>query len=313
MFCQPGVYFTHRCFLLLSDGMEFQEADDLLDRVMRSRANDNTRADDAVERATGSRYTEASSYGTGSRASDWYAEGGEWERRQEANPLPHGWEAHQSRSTGQTYYRNIYTDESQYDFPTQPAVRGNVYEREQDEDFRGGAGHEREQDGDYRGGAGYGRERDGDDRGGGRSGRDGDRGGVRGPRSGTHSMDDWGAEPAHDPKGSFLDFDAKGSNLQSSRELFLQQMRASQGAGEGGKKRSRSRKRKRKRSTSSSSSSSSSSRSKKRKKEKKAAKEAAPEDDTERINRIKKAREMRKRNAANDGAKKPDDGGTIGD
>lgn len=296
--------------------MEFQEADDLLDRLMRSRANDNVSADDAVERVTGSRYTEAASCGTGSGASEWYADGGGWERKLKADPLPHGWEAHQSRSTGQTYYRNVYTNESQYDFPTQPAAAGSVYEREQaDDDCRGGAGHERELGDDHRGGGRSGRD---GDHGGGRADRGG---GVRGPpRADAHAGDAWGAEPAHDPKGSFLDFDAKGSNLQSSRELFMQQLRASQGAQKGGK-RSRSRKRKRKRSSSSSgsSSSSSSSRGKKRKKKKKETNEAketkaaAPEDDAERINRIKKAREMRKRNAASDRANKADDCGTIDD
>ncbi|KAH7636715.1 (peptidyl-prolyl cis/trans isomerase) NIMA-interacting 1 dodo [Dermatophagoides farinae] len=36
-------------------------------------------------------------------------------------PLPKGWEKRVSRSTGQAYYLNIYTKESQWDRPTQEA------------------------------------------------------------------------------------------------------------------------------------------------------------------------------------------------
>lgn len=35
--------------------------------------------------------------------------------------LPSGWEKRVSRSTGQTYYLNIYSKESQWDAPTEPA------------------------------------------------------------------------------------------------------------------------------------------------------------------------------------------------
>ncbi|KAK8380709.1 hypothetical protein O3P69_007969 [Scylla paramamosain] len=35
--------------------------------------------------------------------------------------LPSGWEKRVSRSTGMTYYLNIYTKESQWDVPTEPA------------------------------------------------------------------------------------------------------------------------------------------------------------------------------------------------
>ncbi|XP_071551655.1 putative peptidyl-prolyl cis-trans isomerase dodo [Panulirus ornatus] len=37
------------------------------------------------------------------------------------NELPSGWEKRVSRSTGQTYYLNVYTKESQWDAPTEPA------------------------------------------------------------------------------------------------------------------------------------------------------------------------------------------------
>ncbi|KAL7632327.1 UNVERIFIED_CONTAM: hypothetical protein RMT77_017330 [Armadillidium vulgare] len=35
--------------------------------------------------------------------------------------IPEGWEKRTSRSTGQNYYLNIYTKESQWDLPTEPA------------------------------------------------------------------------------------------------------------------------------------------------------------------------------------------------
>lgn len=35
--------------------------------------------------------------------------------------LPTGWEKRTSRSTGQTYYLNIHTKESQWDVPTEDA------------------------------------------------------------------------------------------------------------------------------------------------------------------------------------------------
>merc|ERR1712217_297373 len=83
---------------------------------------------------------------------------------------------------------------------------------------------------------------------------------------------DWASAcaPEHDPKAKFLDFDAKGSNLQSSRELFLlqQQQRRERGEDNGkGSKKNRSRSKKKKRKKSSSSSSSSSSHKKKKRKE----------------------------------------------
>lgn len=36
--------------------------------------------------------------------------------------LPEGWEERTSRSTGQNYYLNKYTKQSQWDKPTSPAV-----------------------------------------------------------------------------------------------------------------------------------------------------------------------------------------------
>ncbi|KFM77733.1 Peptidyl-prolyl cis-trans isomerase NIMA-interacting 1, partial [Stegodyphus mimosarum] len=39
--------------------------------------------------------------------------------------LPKGWEKRMSRSTGQAYYLNIYTKESQWDRPTKPAEPGS--------------------------------------------------------------------------------------------------------------------------------------------------------------------------------------------
>ncbi|GFQ75852.1 putative peptidyl-prolyl cis-trans isomerase dodo [Trichonephila clavata] len=38
--------------------------------------------------------------------------------------LPKGWEKRMSRSTGQSYYLNIYTKESQWERPTKPAEPG---------------------------------------------------------------------------------------------------------------------------------------------------------------------------------------------
>ncbi|KAF7491833.1 Peptidyl-prolyl cis-trans isomerase NIMA-interacting 1 [Sarcoptes scabiei] len=43
------------------------------------------------------------------------------ENDQSDQALPKGWEKRVSRSTGQTYYLNIYTKESQWDRPTQEA------------------------------------------------------------------------------------------------------------------------------------------------------------------------------------------------
>ncbi|XP_017487684.1 PREDICTED: putative peptidyl-prolyl cis-trans isomerase dodo [Rhagoletis zephyria] len=37
--------------------------------------------------------------------------------------IPEGWEVRKSRSTGLTYYLNIYTKESQWDLPTEPAKK----------------------------------------------------------------------------------------------------------------------------------------------------------------------------------------------
>ncbi|XP_075158930.1 (peptidyl-prolyl cis/trans isomerase) NIMA-interacting 1 dodo [Haematobia irritans] len=37
--------------------------------------------------------------------------------------VPEGWEMRTSRSTGLTYYLNIYTKESQWDMPTEPAKK----------------------------------------------------------------------------------------------------------------------------------------------------------------------------------------------
>ena len=39
--------------------------------------------------------------------------------------LPSGWEKRLSRSTGQYYYLNMYTKESQWDRPDKPANAGN--------------------------------------------------------------------------------------------------------------------------------------------------------------------------------------------
>ncbi|XP_044752782.1 putative peptidyl-prolyl cis-trans isomerase dodo [Coccinella septempunctata] len=39
-------------------------------------------------------------------------------------PLPAGWERRLSRSTGQHYYLNVYTKESQWDVPEKPAEPG---------------------------------------------------------------------------------------------------------------------------------------------------------------------------------------------
>lgn len=41
---------------------------------------------------------------------------------QDDQPLPKGWEKRVSRSTGQAYYLNTYTKESQWDRPTQEAI-----------------------------------------------------------------------------------------------------------------------------------------------------------------------------------------------
>ena len=36
--------------------------------------------------------------------------------------VPEGWEERTSRSTGQTYFLNVYTKQSQWDKPTSPAI-----------------------------------------------------------------------------------------------------------------------------------------------------------------------------------------------
>ena len=40
-----------------------------------------------------------------------------------SDALPEGWEIRESRSTGETYYLNVFTEESTYDCPTEPAPR----------------------------------------------------------------------------------------------------------------------------------------------------------------------------------------------
>ncbi|KAL9694081.1 hypothetical protein quinque_013366 [Culex quinquefasciatus] len=40
--------------------------------------------------------------------------------------VPEGWEKRTSRSTGMTYYLNVYTKESQWDPPTKPASPGDT-------------------------------------------------------------------------------------------------------------------------------------------------------------------------------------------
>uniref|UniRef100_A0A182K362 Peptidyl-prolyl cis-trans isomerase n=1 Tax=Anopheles christyi TaxID=43041 RepID=A0A182K362_9DIPT len=42
--------------------------------------------------------------------------------------VPEGWEKRTSRSTGMTYYLNVYTKESQWDLPTAPAEPANTNE-----------------------------------------------------------------------------------------------------------------------------------------------------------------------------------------
>ena len=39
-----------------------------------------------------------------------------------AAALPAGWDAHVSRSTGDEYYRNVLTHETQYEYPAEPAT-----------------------------------------------------------------------------------------------------------------------------------------------------------------------------------------------
>ena len=45
----------------------------------------------------------------------------------DADPLPDGWEAVVSRSTGQTYYHHIESGETTYDYPTAPKQLAAVY------------------------------------------------------------------------------------------------------------------------------------------------------------------------------------------
>ena len=47
--------------------------------------------------------------------------------------LPAGWEEARSRSSGEVYYRNLFTGESTYDFPTYPADAGNLVPDQRDE------------------------------------------------------------------------------------------------------------------------------------------------------------------------------------
>lgn len=259
-----------------------QDADDAFELVMRSRANANS-ANDREERD--SRYDREepeSSAGHGASWSlDWHSERNDWQDAATniaTDSLPHGWEAMKSRSTGQTYYFNTYTQESQYDVPTEPA-HDNRHMQVEDSRSKyhdsGSAGAQRSH--------------------------------RNHPRDSDDAWEAWGSKPAYDPK-SFLDFDAKACNLQSSRELFLQQqkLRGDQNSKKDKKKRSRSRKKKRKRSSSSSSSSSSS----RGKKRKKGAVQAKEKEDEDRVNRIRKAREMR-RQSAKAAPEKIIDGGTI--
>mmetsp|Transcript_109030 Transcript_109030/g.172243 ORF Transcript_109030/g.172243 Transcript_109030/m.172243 type:complete len:288 (-) Transcript_109030:53-916(-) len=281
--------------------MEFQDADDAFEMAMRGRANAaSDAADDAVERATRPRNDDDEDHWSRDRRDegrdwdlrdrrdegrDWDAKGRrdeekDWdarERRDEgrewqdsgshrtAESLPRGWEAVQSRSTGKTYYVNTYTEESQYDIPTAPARGGRETRSERDE---------------------Y------DSNSWKRS--------ARGPRHNNREEEQWGVPPSYDPK-AFLEFNAHGCNIQSARELHLQSMqqRGEKPPSSKSKKknRSRSRKRKRKKSSSSSSSSSSSDKSKKQKKEseKTTAAPSSSKEDEERINRIRKAREERRK------------------
>lgn len=211
--------------------------------------------------------------------------------------LPQGWEATTSRSTGQTYYINTLTQESQYDLPTAPA-KGSWHLHANPPPLPS-APSERDRD-----------------HGGGNAWNPAATAGnniatTLGPRGNRISRKDETSKahwtelpPDHDPKGKFLDFDAHGSNLQSSRELFmLQQQQKRDGGDDKGKsskkdKRSRSKKRKKKKSTSSSSSSD-------KKQKRKATKEQTKQEEEERIARIKKAREARKQ------APKSTDGGSV--
>ncbi|KPJ03480.1 Protein dodo [Papilio machaon] len=45
---------------------------------------------------------------------------------QEESPLPEGWEMRTSRSTGMTYFLNIYTKKSQWERPEAPADAGEI-------------------------------------------------------------------------------------------------------------------------------------------------------------------------------------------
>ena len=49
------------------------------------------------------------------------AEAGAEEKPLQDDTLPQGWEAHTSRSTGEVYYYNTFTEETTYDRPTEPA------------------------------------------------------------------------------------------------------------------------------------------------------------------------------------------------
>ncbi|XP_013147645.1 PREDICTED: putative peptidyl-prolyl cis-trans isomerase dodo isoform X2 [Papilio polytes] len=45
---------------------------------------------------------------------------------QDESPLPEGWEMRTSRSTGMTYFLNIYTKKSQWERPEAPADAGEI-------------------------------------------------------------------------------------------------------------------------------------------------------------------------------------------
>ena len=47
--------------------------------------------------------------------------GGKKKHETQLTALPAGWRAQESRSSGETYYVNEYTEESTYDVPTAPA------------------------------------------------------------------------------------------------------------------------------------------------------------------------------------------------
>ena len=57
---------------------------------------------------------------------DAQAAGSDEEAPLQDDTLPPGWEAHTSRSTGETYYHNTVTDETTYDRPTEPVAEARV-------------------------------------------------------------------------------------------------------------------------------------------------------------------------------------------